>query len=296
MIGRWIVWVLLASCLLPGAPAGAGELALRVLSGAGSATTPARGPVEIHLVLDVTPSMQLPAEPGLRRIDVARASATRFLSALPPDRPVTLHTLGIVSGSECPAAAPAGFPNGEAAASFARTSRPRAEGSLAATLGALAQARTEEDGLARVVVVSDLDDDCGGDLCAAAARLLEANALLDFVSIGRVAPDCLRASVDLASPVAGAAASGGSVPFEVLESGPQGTGALLAAGESGGPAVALAPGAREAEVVVALDPLLRLGPLDLSTDGLRQIEVLDFPGFEVPLREVYLDGVRLEMP
>ena len=60
--------------------------------------------------------------------------------------------------------------------------------------------------------------------------------------------------------------------------------------------MALGPAARAVDVVVALDPPLRLGPFDLSRDGLREIEVLDFPRFEVPLREVYLDGVPMEIP
>lgn len=285
---------LLVASAVPAA-ALAASVELVVLSGAGAKREPSPSPPRVHLVLDVTESMATAlggeSGAGLTRLDAARVAASRFLQSLPNEQAVTLHTLGVVEGSACPAAAPADFPSGEAAARYARSARPRSEGSLAATLDSLAVAQQGRDELARVVVVGDLAADCGGDLCRAAARLLEANATLDVVAVGGPGPPCLASAADLSRPAWQAAPAPGPISFRVSAAADDGSRVALASGESGaGPVEATAA---QAWVEVDLSPVLRIGPVALPPDGVTRIEVVDFPAASPALREAYVDGARV---
>ena len=174
-------------------------------------------PPPIHLLLDVTSSMQAASTEGVTYLQAARHAAERFLHSLSPDADVTLHVLGTAIGSACTAAVPVEAPPdtspGEGLAPIARALPSRSEGSLASALEAIARRiRSEEQGRAgvRFVAISDLDDSCaGGDLCDAAAALASAGADLDLVVIGEApVPACLgQVGGDEEPPLLAAAAT-----------------------------------------------------------------------------------------
>lgn len=261
---------------------------------AGMPAIPAALPVPaaggVHVVVDLTPSLAEERRQGSDSLAASRAAAERFLTRLPQSRPVTLHALGIVSGSACAASAPALFPSGAAAAGFVRTAQPRGESSLAAALEALAAQLVEEQrGGARVVAIGDLDAGCGGDLCAAVRALDSAGADLDLVLLGgEPAPACLAGPRGAPAPVASAEPSASAPAFRVepwppLEGGP---GADGVAGQRN----VLVRGTGQLAVAIGGPEPLYVGPLQPRPGETVRLRILEFPALDV--REVWVGGER----
>ncbi len=242
----------------------------------------------VEVVLDVTPSMQAREGRYGTRADVARAAAAQLLRALPPEAPATLVAFG-ASGPECEATPIRLGPEvGYASVLALHTDAlaPVAEASLSQTLGSVTSEIVAAGAAerTRVVLISDLSDECGSDLCAAAAALVGTGATLDLVVIGDAdVPACVA---DLTAPrsVPGVVARATDTePFSFrVRAAPDGPVRAEASGVAGGAPIALAPGA--AVVDVPLSPPLSV-PLVLEAGQVTQMRVIDFPAATPPLRD-----------
>jgi hypothetical protein len=256
----------------------------------------------VHLLLDVTTSMQAASTEGVTYLQAARYAAERFLYSAPPDVEVTLHLLGTAIGSVCttavPVEAPPGTSPGEGLAPIARTLPSRSEGSLANAIEEIARRiRSEEQGWAgvRLVAISDLDDSCAqGDLCDAAAVLASAGADLDLVVIGGApVPACLGQVGGDGEPPFFTAAETAPIraTFRVIGEGQGEEAPLPVAGVVGGAAVKVPPG--RIRIGIDLDPPVEVGPVDLAPNAALRIRVLEFPAGESQRRQVFLDGTSV---
>jgi hypothetical protein len=259
-------------------------------------------PPPVHLVLDVTPSMQAASTEGVTYLRAARHAAERFLYSLSPDADVTLHVLGTAIGSACTAAVPVepppGASPGEALGPVARTLPSRSEGSLAGALEAIAlRIRSEEQERTgvRLIAISDLDDSCAGsDLCNAAAALASAGADLDLVVIGEApVPACLgQVGGDAEPPLLAAAATAPiRATFRIIGEERGEEASLPAVGTVGGAAVKVAPG--RIRVGVDLDPPVEVGPVDLAPNASLRIRILEFPAGGSQRSQVFVDGAKV---
>jgi hypothetical protein len=256
-------------------------------------------PPPIHLLLDVTSSMQSVSSQGVTHLQAARHAAGRFLRSLPPDANVELHVLGTASGSDCTAAVPVEAPPdaspGVGLARIAGAVPSRSEGSLASALEAIA-ARIADEGQGRagvrILAISDLDGSCAeGDLCDAAAALFSVGADLDLVVIGGApVPACLEQIGGDEEPPLFAAASIPPVraTFRVTSDEKREDGRPPAVGVVGEAAVEVAPG--RIRISVDLDPLVEVGPVGLAPGGSLWIRILEVPASEPRRWEVFVDG------
>jgi hypothetical protein len=227
--------------------------------------------------------MHTPAAGSVTRLEVARSKALELLASLPAGSKAGVVALGETPGPEC---APAGrraplLAAGDPALEAALDSLvPGAEGSLADALNALgndlvAQGRARDT---RVVVFTDLEASCGGDLCAAAARLVATGAWIDVVILGgATAPACL-------AELRPSAAQPGSLVRALTR--PTPVWQLVAPGtepapggisDIAGPHALEAP-AGEWSIALALDRPAVLGPLRVAPGRLTRVRVLAFPG------------------
>jgi len=260
-------------------------------------------PPPVHLLLDVTSSMQAVSSNGVTHLQAARHVAERFLHSVSPDTEVTLHVLGTATGSACtravPVESPPGTSPGEGLAPVARVLPSRSEGSLAGALEAIAsQLRSEERERvgARLIAISDLDESCaGGDLCKAAAALASAGADLDLVVIGEApVPACLsEVGSDLEPPLLVAAETAPiRAAFRVIGEEQGEEVSLSAAGVVGGGAVAVAPG--RIRIGVDLDPPVEVGPLRLAPNASLRIRILEVPAGESRTWQVFVEMAKAE--
>jgi len=305
---------MLLACALPEAlesapPPPVEAAAVRVELLGGLAATPrwqAPELVPVEILLDATTSMGTRLA-GLRatRYDSAVQLAARYLAALPEPTPVSLRVLGLTSGTACGTAVPiVGGSGAPAVVSLERglpTLPPsRGESSLAATLEDARRSLSRSDSRAggRVVVLSDFEPDCGGDLCAAARGLVEAGIELEVVALGETpAPACLAQLASDALPPALARVSRPDKPGFRVERPPRpqaGFGStLIGIGRVGGQSVTVPAG--RVVVTVELEPPVTVGPLDLVPGQEATIRVLDFPSLELPVREVWVEeGARTD--
>jgi len=291
---------LAAACTSPArAPEPRARLAVEVLAGfpAAPAPAPAR-PSRVELLLDLTASMRAEVAPGVTRALLARRAAERFAGALAGEVEVGARVLGARSGS-CRAVERRVTPRaGESRAGWLQSlaaREPAGEGSLAGALDALGAelpaAAASRD--LRVAVFSDLAGECGGDLCAALARLVGNGVRVDLVAVGGASlPDCAR-DLDAPGPP-GLAAAAGSDPaprFRVERAAGAGPARLLAAARADGVARSLPSG--PGTVLIDLDPPARIGPLVLPPSRLTLLRILDFPGLDPPVREWSLETLPL---
>jgi hypothetical protein len=132
----------------------------------------------------------------------------------------------------------------------------------------------------RIVVFTDLGNECGGDVCAAATRLIEGGARLDVVAIGDArVPACLREPSGLAETLPPSEEADRTVHFRIEVEDPEPM--VAGCSDAGGLPVAVPPG--PGTVVVELDPPLRVGAHFAS--GRRHVlQVLDFPSLDPPRR------------
>jgi hypothetical protein len=255
-------------------------------------------PPPIHLLLDVTSSMEAERTEGVTHLRAARHAAERFLHSLPPDADVTLHVLGTGIGSACtPAVTIEGAPDAELAR-IAGGLPSHSEGSLASALEAIAlRIRTDDRGRAgvRVLAISDLDASCAeSDLCDAAVALTAAGADLDLVVIGEApVPDCL-----------GQVGGDGEPPLLAADPNPPLRAAFRVTGEDeqdetpppvmgvvGGGAVKIAPG--RVRIRVDLDPPVEVGPVDLAPGASLRIRLLELSTSGPQRWEVFVDGANV---
>ena len=294
-----LVSAALLACAAP-EPLAPGAVRVDVVRAAPLALVPAQtSPPPIHLLLDVTSSMQSGRSEGVTHLQAARHAAGRFLRSLPADADVELHVLGTAAGSGCTSAVPVeARPDGSPGAGLARsgdTLPSRSEGSLAGALEAIAgRLRSEAQGRAgaRVLAISDLDGSCAeSDLCDAAAALVSAGADLDLVVIGAApAPACLAQIGGDQEPPLFAAAGVPSLEaaFRVTKDESRKDAPALATGTVGGAAVNVAPG--RIRVSVDLDPPVEVGPVGLEPGGSLWIRILEVPASEPPRWDVFVEG------
>lgn len=279
----------------PPPPAPPARLEVEVLHG--FSVPPARGSrVErVEILLDVSASLRGPAPAPYA---VAKAGALRLLEQLPASTPVELAILGS-SGPACGRSVRAGAsedgPSREALRARVAAAEPVGEGSLAEALASLRR-DGEAGGARRVVVFSDLGEECGGDLCQAIEGLLATGARLELVVVGEApVPACAER---LAQAVAPSEASPAGVAPEApglrVEAQHASRGrVVLAEGRADGRALELAAGI--ATLVVELDPPARIGPLLLSPGALTRVRILEFPYLEGRVREWRWDTLPLEL-
>ena len=257
----------------------------------------------VELLVDLTGSMRVPTAAGPPRFVAAQRAATRLLLALPPDASLGVRVLGVRADPGCASATPVTAPRpATPAALAARLEKlaPAGEGSLAEELDALRANRVDAGDLerTRVVIVSDLGGECGGDLCAAAAALVSGGAQLEVVVIGdAAAPDCF---VDLAPAGPPRLAVWPGTPalpaFRVESYAPHGDAApvLLATGQADDAPVPVSAG--PATVTVEFRHPAVIGPLLLGPATLTRIRVLDFPSLEPVVREWYWESEKAVQP
>jgi len=250
----------------------------------------------VHVVLDLTPSLAESVAEGVSARAAARVAAVRLLRALPDEQAVTLHLLGIASGSSCTPPIPVAAPrDADSPAELAKLADALDEVS-----GAI-QAEGASSPGARVVVISDLAQDCGADLCASASGLASLGAEIDFVVVGdSEVPACL-AALGTGTPAWLPSASAEPVPVRVepqVRTSQDEPGATREVGEAltivaqataSGEVFELSPGS--GQVSVGLDPVERIGPLDLAAGTETRVRILDFPGLDPPVRRVFVDTV-----
>jgi hypothetical protein len=239
-------------------------------------------PQRAVVLIDASQSMRAPTPPGPSRVEVARTAASRFVLELPEDASVRVSDIGF--GGACAPPRPLGHsaPGTDRivlAGSLAGR-EAGAEGSIAQGLVSLAGSLGRGHEATRVVAFTDLNDSCGGDLCAAATALESAGASLDLVVIGEAqVPDCVgamtrsRGTTDLPATLGER-----PIPFRVLLDG-----AVAVEGRVGDAPVEIP--AAPVTLVVDLDPPLLLGPMRISPDTVTRLEILDFPHATPPVRE-----------
>jgi hypothetical protein len=217
------------------------------------------------------------------RLQAAQAKAVELLASLPAGSQAGISALGAAPGAECGRA--------ERLSSLRAADDPElahalaglhaeSEGSLAAALAALAddlksQGRARDT---RVVVFSDLDGSCGGDLCAAAQQLVATGAWLDVALLGDAPiPACLadlRPSAD--QPGALVRALTRPTPVWHLVGPGEGVQAPAVSDIAGPHALDAPPG--EWSIGLDLDRPTVLGPLRVASGRLTRVRVLAFSG------------------
>jgi hypothetical protein len=247
----------------------------------------------VVLLLDATRSMLEPTRQGASHFIAAQRAATRFANDLPSQRAMWLYALGTDDTPDCQrvlrgtraATAAARGPLAEEIAGV----RPQGEGGLASALEAVRDELWRAESLvgARVVVFSDLVPSCGGDVCAAAAKLTAGGARLDVVVVGDAqAPACLREPTGLADNLAPPPTTGRPIHYRLEVTKPEGM--VVGCSEVGGLPVAAPPG--RGTVVVELDPPLRVDATFVP--GRRHVlQVIDFPALDPATRHwKWIDG------
>ena len=243
-----------------------------------------RAPVAV--LVDATRSMD-ESGPGRSPHAVgAKRAARRFIEALPPGPPVWLYAMGAEPGDQClpPPRVGRAMRQGERPPLLDQLARLRTGGE-AGLAGSLDRLRNDlsRAGVApgsRVVAFSDLRRDCGGDVCTAAARLVEAGVRLDVVVIGSAeVPECLREPAGLAQNAPPPVQEPVRTQYRIELKDPEPL--VVGCSSVGGPPVA-APAGR-GTVVVDLEPPLRVDAY-FAPGRDHVLQVLDFPTLDPPTR------------
>ena len=289
--GSWI-GLLAAAALLEvagcAAPTPPSKAWLEVDVARGLASERGAKAARVEVVMDVTPSMAATTSGGSSSLEAARAGAAQLLRSIPFDVPATLVAFGS-TGPACDApplvlGPEAGRP--PVLALQAEQLTPATEASLASTLDSVVAALAAEKASEhpRVVVFTSLAPQCGGDLCAAAEKLLASGATLDLVVLGeRLVPACLRSFV----------VRGGPPPSVERRTDPEPVSYRLVAAPAGPVRDPLEGTAGERPVPVDAGPgvveLALTPPLDvpvvLSAGTLLRLRVIDFPAASPPVRD-----------
>jgi len=276
----------LAACagpkpLPPPAPA---LVAVEILRGAVPAPSSAG---RVSIVIDASASMSRQAVAGASRLAAAKARASEVLETLPSGTRVSVDAVGGANGGACAAPVQVASPATDtaAAAEALRQLAAAGEGSLAEALQSVTRSLTKEGAAegARILALSDLEDSCGVDLCAAVSAVVASGASLDLVLLGeRPTPECVESTGPGPALLPGLALLSPPTRFEVL---PAAGGSV--AGVSGASAVRAPAGA--ARIEIALEPPLEIGSITLAAGALVRVRVLDFPAASPPVREWSLE-------
>jgi hypothetical protein len=265
------------------------RLSVELIQGfSGRPVSPPAGPERVEVLIDVTSSMEAATQPGPGRHLAARRAAVRLVAALPRDSFVGLHALGVAGGDECNPA----FRTGHSGPGEAREDlvgrieelRPAGEASLAQAVGGLRFYLTAMETLARsrVVILSDLGEECGGDLCEELTRMVAGGARVELVVFGETRlPSCIE---DF--EVAGAWRADAEAPamhFRAEAAAADGVPLDTVVGLVGGEPVAIPAG--PVRVLIGLDPSAAFGPVDLAPGTTTRLRILDFPALDPPVRE-----------
>jgi hypothetical protein len=270
---------------------GAAQLEVELLQGFTGRPDPVPArPERVEVLVDVTASMAAATEPGPGRYVAARRAAARLVAALPPDSFIGLHALGVAEGDECnPAFRTGQSEAGESRAELLRRIeelRPVGEASLAKAVDGLRVYLTAMGTLARsrVVILTDLGEECGGDLCEELDRVIAGGARVEFVVFGDARlPPCIEDFEASGSWYADAEPPVVHFRVESASDSEETAPAATAVGVVGGGPVAIAPGA--VRVFVDLDPPANFGPVELAPGASARLRILDFPALEPPVRE-----------
>jgi len=280
-----------------------GEVELQVFSGFAPQTTGTALPAKrIVVLVDATRSMLRRDAHGGTLFDAARGGAADALRATADGDEVSVEALGNRRGAGCGVPERLTGPDrgAERARPLAALTKlaPEGEASVATSLQEI-QTELDAEGATRrttVVVFTDLEDTCGGDLCAAAESLVQAGGWVDLRVVGDApTPACIAAlRPSLALP--GRAASYLSPPpphFRVVADEAEGH-SVLASGQAGSGAVTARAGLVALEV--DLIPPERIGPFRLREGETVRIRLLDFPGTAPPERtwQVEREGEKFE--
>jgi len=278
-----------APLLRTAGPAAPGQVELVVYSGFARPAVASGVPASrIDVLVDATTSMRRSTASGVTLFAEARTGAEETLRGLPADADVVVHALGARGGQVCgPAESLAGPAAGAAVAPTLATLVPQSEGSLVAALHEI-QTQLAAEGAtsrARVIVFTDLHDDCGGDLCAAAESLVAAGGGLELRLVGAASPPQCIAALRPSPSLPGRYATYLSPPpptFRVNAAGAGDGPAELASGRAGDGPVELTPGL--VTVDVDLVPPERVGPFKVGSGERVRVRLLDFPGATPPDR------------
>jgi hypothetical protein len=240
----------------------------------------------VVLLLDATRSMLAPTRQGATHFAAAQRAAARFASGLPGQGALWLYALGSAAAPDCQSVlrgsrAPTAAARGPLVEEILAL-RPQGEGGLAAALDSVREELERADALmgARVVVFSDLQPACGGDVCAEAAKLIAGGARLDVVAIGEgQAPACLREPSGLAESLPPPATVARPVHYRLEVAKPEPM--VIGCSEVGGLPIAASGG--RATVVVELDPPLRV-EATLVPGHRHVLQVIDFPALDSQTR------------
>ncbi len=278
----------LAACAAtkPSAAPEPARVAVEILRGSPPAAADA---ARLALVIDASVSMRASASAGVSRLAAAQTRAKEVIESLPLGGRVSVQVAGGSESAACgaPQQAIAPSPDLVAAAEAVGRLAPGGEGSIAEALQATLRGLAAEGALdgARVVVFGDLEDPCGGDLCAAVGAVVAAGASLDLVVLGdRPTPACVSAAGSGPDLPPGPGVAVAPVRFEVSPA----TGVAVA-GVSGANPTSVPAG--PARIQVALVPPLEIGPITLAPGSLVRIRVLDFPASSPPVRDWSLEVV-----
>lgn len=248
-------------------------------------------PLRVEILLDLTSSMRAHAPGAPPRYLGARESAARLVESLAGDTPLGVRALGLTRGVRCSQATPVA----EGAVAALRTRlpgrlralAPASEGSLAAAFDAVRRDLAGDLEGARIVALTDLDNECGGDLCAAGAALVGAGARLELIVLSNAAlPDCFLDFAPSGPPRLAGSSPPADAPRFLVErhnSGRDEAGEVLGRGRADGTPVTVASGA--ALVTVEMEPPAVIGPMRLSPGTRTRVRVLDFPLLTPRMRE-----------
>lgn len=253
---------------------------------------PPPGDPKLVLVVDQTRSMQAVQSFGEPSpAEAARAATKSLLESLPMDSDVGLYVLGIAQGRECSPAVRISAPGPSRAPSLlTRTVEslgPRSEGSLAEALRDVGDdlIRGGSPARARVILMSDLRDECESDTCAALAELVQQGAQVDVVALGSEAPACLN-QLTVAMPTStleALAPPPATLEFRVEavldDDAPP---VVLAVGRANDEPVPLPSG--RAVVVLETEPPFRIGPVELPAGQVTTVRGADFPAADASWR------------
>jgi hypothetical protein len=289
--GAWFA----ACASAPTQPVGVAQVSLESYQGLPAAEESAPSlPRRFDILVDLTESMGRPGVDGRPRASDAYSRASELMRSLPQGTEITLRAQGHQAGNSCALpqrlAGPA-IPTLRSA--FVRQLEglgPRTEGSLPAALSRIRLELERQRAVrrTRVVLFTDLDSHCGGDLCGEARALVEAGAQLEVVALAASPlPPCLA---ELQSSQAKAQRrSPRLLPppplFRIHAAEPGAEGfdpAPIARGRAGEQPVEVPAGL--ITMVVELDPPEMIGPFRVEPGKGARVRLLDYPQARPPTR------------
>ena len=286
----------LASCAsAPTQPAGVAQVSLESYQGLPAAEERVPSlPRRFDILVDLTESMARPGGDGRPRASNAYSQASELLRSLPQGTEITQRAQGHQAGNS--SALPqrlAGPAIPTLRSAFVRQLEglgPRTEGSLPAALARIRLELERQRAVrrTRVVLFTDLDSHCGGDICAEARALVEAGAQLEVVALAESpVPPCLAELQ--ASGAKALRRSPRLLPppplfrIHTAEAGVEGFDpAPVARGRAGEEPVEVPAGL--ITMVVELDPPEMIGPFRVESGKGARVRLLDYPQARPPAR------------